>query len=153
MTSTPLLHRRREEGSRPGNICPGAVREKQARQLSAWVNAEVEQEDARTLALTALLWSAVTPRQSRRWTVRRQMKGEQRSSDDELNPVSVRDKSTMMCEEISDLHPHGVCRGSDLHLQGSVIEIHSSKREQRLSLLLDYLIAYTNPTFPVSVPK
>lgn len=34
MTSTPLLHRHREEGSRPGNICPGAVREEQARQLS-----------------------------------------------------------------------------------------------------------------------
>lgn len=55
MTSTPLLHRHKEEGSRPGNICPGAVREEQARQLSAWVNVEVEQEDAHTLTLTALL--------------------------------------------------------------------------------------------------
>lgn len=34
--------------------------------------------------------------------------------------VQTRDKSTMVCEEISDLHPHGVCRGSDLNLQGSL---------------------------------
>lgn len=35
----------------------GHVREEKARQLSAWVNAEVEKKKAHTLTLNALLWS------------------------------------------------------------------------------------------------
>lgn len=67
MTSTPLYWGHESPG--PGTSALADGRAEQAMQLSARVNAEVEQEDTCTLTHTLVLWSVMTSRQSWCWSV------------------------------------------------------------------------------------